>query len=79
MIKAAEATSNPLALLLYGVEAHRLYMEESKLFYDAILLRTEDSVQSLGHILQRMYLSRDAMTLVRSYIGESILLFVIPL
>ena len=69
MLKCAENSSNPLSLLIFGIEGTRLRIEEAKLMYKQLLSKTEDAIMVIAVILQRMRSTEDALRVLRYFIG----------
>ena len=70
MLKCAENSSNPLSLLIFGIEGTRLRIEEAKLMYKQLLSKTEDAIMVIAVILQRMRSTEDALRVLRYFIGR---------
>lgn len=71
VIETANASSNPLVLLLYSLDCSTVYLEEARVYFNSIS-RTEDSVATLANILMHMHGAGDAMRLIKSVVGNDI-------
>lgn len=73
IIHTAKASSNPLQLMLFGIEPFQLYLEEAQLLIKEIGSRSDDPTLALSKILLRMKSSYAAMRLMHCYTHNDIL------
>lgn len=67
MIRTALQSTNPLQLILYGIDSFKLYLEEAQALFQQIGIRSDDPILALAKILLRMQNATDAMRMIRNY------------